>query len=79
MTSKGRASSSDAQTAATTPVSGASSWFETAPSGLTHIEELRRYAEELPEYIGPMFGRDVVRLCDSFCLLVSRVESGLRG
>ena len=60
-------------------VSSARSWFEEAPSGLTHIEELRRFAEKLPEDLGPCFGRDVVRLCDSFSLLVSRVESGLNG
>lgn len=62
-----------------TTVRGASTWFETAPSGLSHVEELRRFAQGLPDDLGPMFGRDVVKLCDTFCLLVSHVESALRG
>jgi len=35
------------------------------PSGRRAIDEMREFAAELPERIGPFFGRDVVRMLDS--------------
>jgi hypothetical protein len=40
------------------------------PSGKTLLSEMREYAAELDPDMGPLFGRDVVRVIDAFFALV---------
>ena len=44
------------------------------PSGKRAIDEMREFAAELPDHIGPCFGRDVVAMLDAAEALLADLQ-----